>query len=98
MKKLIILIASICCIACNQQLTEEQKATAAKHATDSLLKAAKQQDINISQLHFASKTDTTCGMPLTAGVEDTVTIKGKLYGFCAKECKESFLKTQATKK
>ncbi len=38
------------------------------------------------------KKDPACGMPLTAGLEDTTRYKGKLYGFCSKECKEEFLK------
>jgi YHS domain-containing protein len=38
------------------------------------------------------KKDPACGMPLTAGLEDTSRYKGKLYGFCSKECKEEFLK------
>jgi YHS domain-containing protein len=31
-------------------------------------------------------------MPLTAELEDTTRYKGKLYGFCSKECKAEFLK------
>jgi YHS domain-containing protein len=41
---------------------------------------------------FAAKKDLSCGMPLTAGVEDTAHYKGKIYGFCSKECKDDFLK------
>jgi YHS domain-containing protein len=36
--------------------------------------------------------DPTCGMPLTAGLEDTLHYKGKVYGFCSRECKEAFVK------
>jgi YHS domain-containing protein len=43
-------------------------------------------------LAFDNKKDPACGMPLTAGVEDTVHYKGKLYGFCSTECKDEFLK------
>lgn len=43
-------------------------------------------------LEFADKKDLVCGMPLTAGIEDTVSYKGKLYGFCATGCKEDFVK------
>jgi YHS domain-containing protein len=46
---------------------------------------------NFKALTFDYKKDPACGMPLTAGVEDTLHYKGKLYGFCSKECKEAFL-------
>ena len=42
---------------------------------------------------FASKIDTTCGMPVSAGVSDTLMLDGKVYGFCAPECKAEFEKT-----
>lgn len=47
---------------------------------------------------FASKRDTTCGMPITAGLEDTLMVNGKIYGFCAKECKDEFIKKLSAKK
>ena len=39
-----------------------------------------------------SKKDLSCGMPISAGLEDTAHYRGKLYGFCSKECKDAFLK------
>ena len=39
-----------------------------------------------------NKKDPTCGMPTTAGVSDTAHYDGKVLGFCAKECKDEFLK------
>ena len=50
---------------------------------------------DFSKLAFDYQKDPSCGMPLKAGVEDTATYKGKLYGFCSKECKEAFLKDPA---
>jgi YHS domain-containing protein len=47
-------------------------------------------------LKFDNPNDLSCGMPLTAGLEDTVHYKGKLYGFCSKECKDAFLKDPAS--
>jgi len=44
-------------------------------------------------VEFASKMDLACGMLLTAGIQDTAHYKGKVYGFCSKECKTDFLKT-----
>jgi YHS domain-containing protein len=42
-----------------------------------------------------NKKDPSCGMPLTAGLEDTVHYNGKVYGFCSAECKNQFLKNPA---
>ena len=39
-----------------------------------------------------NKKDPSCGMPVTAGIMDTVHFKGKVYGFCSDECKQAFLK------
>ena len=41
---------------------------------------------------FENKKDYICGMPISAGVSDTAHYKGKVYGFCATECKDEFLK------
>jgi hypothetical protein len=50
-------------------------------------------------VQFASKYDTSCGMPLSAGVEDTLHVNDKVYGFFSKECKEDFInKLKAQKK
>jgi YHS domain-containing protein len=43
-------------------------------------------------VQFAANKDFVCGMPISAGVQDTAHYKGKIYGFCAAECKEEFLK------
>jgi YHS domain-containing protein len=39
-----------------------------------------------------NKKDPNCGMPVTAGIEDTVHYNGKVYGFCSDQCKQAFLK------
>jgi YHS domain-containing protein len=39
-----------------------------------------------------NKKDPSCGMPVTAGISDTLHFKGKVLGFCSTECKDSFLK------
>jgi YHS domain-containing protein len=39
-----------------------------------------------------NRKDPNCGMPVTAGIEDTVHYNGKVYGFCSDECKQAFLK------
>lgn len=46
---------------------------------------------DFSHVVFATKKDTICGMPLSAGIEDTLQFDGKVYGFCSKECKNAFV-------
>lgn len=79
--------------SCNQA---GNKAASAAEKTDT----AASQEVNgvsasLKNLSFAYNRDPSCGMPLKAGLEDTTTYKGKLYGFCSKECKDAFLKDPA---
>jgi YHS domain-containing protein len=46
----------------------------------------------LKNLSFAYAKDPACGMPLKAGLMDTTTYNGKLYGFCSEDCKNEFLK------
>lgn len=39
-----------------------------------------------------NQKDPACGMPVSAGISDTAVYKGKVLGFCSKECKEHFKK------
>ena len=39
-----------------------------------------------------NRKDPSCGMPVKAGISDTMHYKNKVLGFCSKECKETFLK------
>jgi YHS domain-containing protein len=50
-------------------------------------------------LVFASKIDTICEMPINPKTaEDTVLLNGKIYGFCAVECKQEFVNNLKEKK
>jgi YHS domain-containing protein len=42
-----------------------------------------------------NRKDPTCGMPLTAGINDTAHYKNKVIGFCSAECKAEFVKNPA---
>lgn len=70
--------------------SNDTKAVATSH-TDSITVAGPQQPFK--GVEFASKMDLACGMLLSAGIQDTAHYKGKVYGFCSKECKDDFLKT-----
>jgi YHS domain-containing protein len=85
MKKLtILLLAGIALYSCSGPAPNEGKkpeTPAAKETTD-----------KYAGLQFASQKDTSCGMPLSSGVGDTLMLEGKIYGFCSTECKEAFAK------
>ena len=63
---------------------------------DSMMTMAPASKPDLKGLTFAYQKDPSCGMPLKAGLEDTLRYKGKLYGFCSKECKDEFLKNPAS--
>ena len=87
MKKIIGVLIIAAATGCNQPKAD---APATKIET---IAAKKDTAINrFANLSFDSKKDLSCGMPVSAGVADTVHYKGKLYGFCSTECKEDFLK------
>jgi len=86
MKKYIVVLIIAAACSCNQP-----NATAPEKKMESLVvKDTAKNDL--ARLAFASPKDLSCGMPVSAGVSDTTTYKGKLYGFCSAECKEDFLK------
>ncbi len=84
MKKTLVFLLLLV-TACHQPEHKHKPTMAMPVKTDS-------SKAELKKLTFDSKTDLVCGMPVRAGVEDTFHYRGKLYGFCAKECKEEFLK------
>jgi len=95
MKKIIFVgVAMLAMAACHSGGTSQTDDAAAGRramAMDSAARAAAAfKKAVISLVDY--KKDPACGMPLTAELEDTTRYKGKLYGFCSKECKAEFLK------
>jgi YHS domain-containing protein len=84
-------------VACKNRPANAEKAAAIKQKVDSSMHSKKHSAIDITQLAI-EKTDPFCNMPVAAGIVDTTTVDGKLYGFCDPACKEGFLKEAATKK
>lgn len=86
MKKTILyFIVVMLAVACNNNSTENARQDN-KHMP---------KDSTTSKFTLAmvdNTKDFSCGMPLTAGINDTAHYNGKVYGFCSKECKEDFLK------
>ena len=91
MKKIIFAVAAMLMMAACHQGGQSADAAAGRRAMDSTAQAAAAFKKTVISL-VDYKKDPACGMPLTAGLEDTTRYKGRLYGFCSKECKEEFLK------
>lgn len=78
-------------ISCKESTSKQTSPAILKDST----MAAKTVKKDFGNIEFASKKDMSCGMPLTAGLEDTAHYKGKVYGFCSAECKADFVKNAA---
>lgn len=83
----VILFAQI--LSSCAQNKEQKEAALPATTTDTMVVVAEPL---FKDVVFDSKKDLVCGMPVTAGVSDTAHYEGKVYGFCAKECKDEFLK------
>ena len=84
MKKIILI--SLFFTACSQN-PKNQNAISNTKAEENLTAP----ENNYPGVDFASRKDVACGMPLSAGVDDTAHYDGKIYGFCSTECKDSFM-------
>jgi len=87
------IVCLLCCaiFACNQNSQTAGNETEATRA-DSLMMKSGSAKIIYTAAMVDNKKDPNCGMPVTAGIEDTVHYKDKVYGFCSEECKDAFLK------
>ena len=91
MKKSIFCVGVMWTMAACHPGGQSADAAAGRRAMDSTARATVAFKKTVISL-VDYKKDPACGMPLTAGLEDTTRYKGKLYGFCSKECKAEFLK------
>lgn len=91
-KTMLYLIATLLCSCGNTVQENTASADSSMHMAHD---TAAHPDF--SRVTFASRRDTTCRMPLSAGIADTAIVEGKVYGFCSKECKDEFVKTLSAK-
>ena len=73
--------------ACNNNVKVEPKVEIKK---DTVV-ATSQKPTDFKAIKIDYKKDPVCGMPITAGIEDTLLYKDKVIAFCSKECKASFV-------
>jgi YHS domain-containing protein len=79
-----LFVVSSVLFACNQKPSTEINPAAMKSADTAKAK--------FTAAMVDNRKDPNCGMPVTAGIEDTLHYNGKVYGFCSAECKQAFLK------
>jgi len=82
----ICLFVLAACLGCS---SGEMSKTNASTMTSSASKAAE----DLKNLKFDYPKDPACGAALSEGIGDSTEYKGKLYGFCSKECKDKFVKS-----
>ena len=89
--KFIVCLLSFGIFACNQNSQSAGNEPEVKLA-DSMMMKTDSTKIIYTAAMVDNKKDPNCGMPVTAGIADTVHYKGKVIGFCSDECKQAFLK------
>jgi len=82
----VILSGGLVLASCNNH-PEENKITEA-----AIPEVTVDTTVKFTSAMVDNKKDPSCGMPVSAGIEDTVHYKGKVLGFCSKDCKDDFLK------
>ncbi len=87
-----VVIASGIFVGCEAKQEEKKAANPEAAAEKKMDMPVTKEEDKFSKIEFANSRDFICNMPVSAGVNDTAQYKGKVYGFCATECKEEFLK------
>jgi YHS domain-containing protein len=85
--RIFIIAVLVTLASCKNQQSTEKGIIAPVKAMDSAVTAKK-----FTPNMLDNRKDFACGMPVTAGIEDTCHYNNMVYGFCSKECKEEFLK------
>jgi YHS domain-containing protein len=87
-----LIIISLIFTACHQNPKSVENDAASSPTTDTMSVKADSTKPKFTVAMVDNKKDPNCGMPVTAGIADTVHYKGKVYGFCSDECRDAFLK------
>ncbi len=92
-----LLVAGTLFGACNNAAEKTSGAEAAQPADSAhqhapAMTSQEAAASNLSAVALDADKDFVCGMPVKGHTADTAHYKGKVYGFCAKECKDEFVK------
>ncbi len=85
------IFAGLLLIACMSACQHMEKVAEKGLGADSTIK--KTEEVKSYDVALVdNRKDPTCGMPVTAGINDTAHYKAKVIGFCSAECKAEFVK------
>jgi len=84
--------AALLLFACKN---EQAKETNTAKADTSKMEMPRADSVKYTVAMVDNAKDPSCGMPVSAGIDDTAHVKDKVLGFCSKECKEAFMKDAA---
>src|ERR1700749_2842555 len=87
-----LLISLMVITGCHQNPKSEESDASGATAIDTMVVKSDKVKPKFTAAMVDNKKDPNCGMPVTAGIADTVHYKGKVYGFCSDECRDAFLK------
>lgn len=93
MKSILIVFATVLLAASCNNDTDKNKTSKNSISDSSTMSVNVKDSLSVYTAEMLdSKKDHVCGMPVSAGISDTAHYKGKVYGFCSKECKDEFVK------
>ncbi|GIV34645.1 MAG: hypothetical protein KatS3mg031_2180 [Chitinophagales bacterium] len=76
---IILMLSSALFVSCNSGSTNKSHSAGTENA------------LNVTPDQLSAKVDPVCRMSMDQHpIADTMTYKGKLYGFCSPGCKEAF--------
>jgi YHS domain-containing protein len=87
-----LLITMLAITACHQNPKSVESDAAISTGADTMTVKTDSTKATFTAAMVDNKKDPNCGMPVTAGIADTIHYKGKVYGFCSDECRDAFLK------
>jgi YHS domain-containing protein len=89
-----VLVPLLSLYACGRMASNTKMAANATDTAAIVASQEKEDSIKhaaLNKLSIVNENDPVCGMPMRRGFDDTAFYKGKLIGFCSKECKDSFI-------
>ncbi|WP_114790936.1 YHS domain-containing protein [Niabella yanshanensis] len=92
-RDLILFILVVLLVSCTGSAVSEKRDVDSNHTGTDRIGISTHETVDtfrFSNISFVSGIDTSCGMPLSAGVTDTMSYQGKIYGFCSPGCKQEF--------